>query len=328
MKLCVILDPLPSIKPYKDSTYAMMVEAAARGHTLHVMMQEGLLWKDGRVLGGAAPLTLTGDEEDWYRLGSSQELALETFDAVLMRKDPPFDMEYVTSTWLLERAVAQGARVFNHPQAIRDHSEKLAIAEFPQFTVRTLVTRLDWELQRFIDEQGDAVLKPLDGMGGAGIFRVRRDDANRNVIVETMCEYGRRSVMAQRYIPEIAQGDKRVLLIAGEAVPYCLARIPKPGESRGNLAAGGTGVARPLSPRDKEIAAAIGPTLAARGLLLVGLDIIGDYLTEVNVTSPTCFREIAAQTGFNVAAMFLDALEHAVAPAIVSSPFSAAKLRT
>ena len=321
MKVCVILDPLERIKPYKDSTYAIMLEAASRGHRVFVMMQEGLLWKKGRVLGGIAPITLTDDEEDWYRLGTSAEMPLTDFDAVLMRKDPPFDMEYVTSTWLLERAVAEGARVFNHPPAIRDHSEKLAIAEFPQFTTPTLVTRLPWEVQAFIDEHRDTVLKPLDGMGGAGIFRVAHNDPNRNVIVETLCADGARTIMAQRYIPQISEGDKRVLLIAGKPVPYCLARIPKEGESRGNLAVGGIGVARPLTERDKEIAAALGPVLASRGLLLVGVDIIGDYLTEINVTSPTCFREIAAQTGFNVAGMFVDALEAFVAGA-------AATLRT
>ncbi|HKO86956.1 MAG TPA: glutathione synthase [Burkholderiales bacterium] len=315
MKLCIILDPLERIKPYKDSTYAMMVEATARGHTVFVMMQEGLLWKNGRVLGGAAPIQMTGNEEDWYRLGASKEMPLTDFDAVLMRKDPPFDIEYVTSTWLLERAVAQGARVFNHPPAIRDHSEKLAIAEFPQFIVPTLVTRLAWEVQAFIDEHRDTILKPMDGMGGAGIFRVTHKDPNRNVIVETLCPDGSRTIMAQRYIPEIRDGDKRVLLIAGKPVPYSLARIPKEGESRGNLAAGGIGVARPLTARDKEIAAALGPVLAARGLLLVGIDIIGDYLTEINVTSPTCFREIATQTGFNVAGMFIDALESFVSGA-------------
>lgn len=309
MKICVILDPLDQIKVYKDSTYAMMMEAQTRGHTLHVMMQEGLLWKGGRVLGGVTPITLSGNEDDWYRLGASSEMPLEAFDAVLMRKDPPFDMEYVTSTWLLERAVAQGARVFNHPPAIRDHSEKLAIAEFPQFTAPTLVTRLDWEIQAFIDEQRDTVLKPLDGMGGASIFRVAHNDPNRNVIVETLCRDGARSIMAQRYIPEIRDGDKRVLVIAGKPVPYCLARIPKAGESRGNLAAGGTGVARPLTERDKQIAETIGPVLAARGILLAGIDVIGDYLTEINVTSPTCFREITAQTGFDVAGMFMGALE-------------------
>ncbi|HEY9396840.1 MAG TPA: glutathione synthase [Burkholderiales bacterium] len=313
MKLSIILDPLEAIKPYKDSTYAMMVEAARRGYELHVMMQEGLMWKNGRVLGGAAPITLTGDEADWYRLGTSRETALTEFDAVLMRKDPPFDMEYVTSTWLLERAVAEGATVFNHPRSVRDHSEKLAIAEFPQYTVPTLVTRLPWELQLFIDEQRDTVLKPLDGMGGAGIFRVAHNDQNRNAIVEMLSRDGERTIMAQRFIPEISEGDKRILLIGGKPAPYSLARIPKAGETRGNLAVGGVGVAKPLSARDLEIAEMLGPILAQRGLLLVGLDVIGDYITEINVTSPTCFREIASQTGFDVAKMYIDALEAAVA---------------
>lgn len=312
MKLCVILDPLPSLQPAKDSTYAMMVEAARRGHSLYVMMQDALMWKDQRVKGWATTLRLTGDEADWYRQGAPELVTLADFDAVLMRKDPPFDMEYVTSTWLLERAVAEGARVYNDPRALRDHSEKLAIAEFPQFTVPTLVTRLADELQSFIDEQRDVVLKPLDGMGGAGIFRVSHSDLNRNAIVELLSQQGRRTLMAQRYIPEISAGDKRILLIGGEVVPYSLARIPMAGEWRGNLAVGGRGVAQPLSPRDQEIAAALGPVLAARGLLLVGLDVIGDYITEINVTSPTCFREITAQTGFDVAAMYLDALEQSV----------------
>jgi glutathione synthase len=313
MKLCVILDPLATIKAYKDSTYAMMAEAASRGHVVQVMMQQGLMWKDGCVKAHSTPITLTGDLHDWYRLGAAEETPLREFDAVLMRKDPPFDMEFVTSTWLLERAQAEGARVFNHPRSLRDHSEKLAIAEFAQFTAATLVTRLPDEVQAFIDAQRDTILKPLDGMGGAGIFRVRHNDPNRNVIVEMLCEQGARTIMAQRYIPEIRDGDKRILLIAGKPVPYSLARIPKAGESRGNLAAGGTGVARPLSARDREIAETLGPVLAARGLLLVGLDVIGDYLTEVNVTSPTCFREIQDQTGFDVAAMFIDALEAAIA---------------
>jgi glutathione synthase len=313
MKFCIILDPLEAIKPYKDSTYAMMVEAARRGHELHVMMQEALMWKNGRVLGGALPITLTGDEADWYRLGASRETALTEFDAVLMRKDPPFDMEYVTSTWLLERAMAEGATVYNHPRSVRDHSEKLAIAEFAEYTVPTLVTRLASELQAFIDEQRDTVLKPLDGMGGAGIFRVAHNDLNRNAIVEVLSQDGARTIMAQRFIPEISEGDKRILLIGGKPVPYSLARIPKAGETRGNLAVGGTGVARPLSARDQEIAAALGPILAQRGLLLVGLDVIGDSITEINVTSPTCFREITDQTGFDVAKMYIDALEEAVA---------------
>ncbi len=323
MKLLFILDPLPELKTYKDTSFAMMVEAVRRGHEIHFAPQEGLMWKGGRVVGEHCRLHLINAErylgnaalhdDDWYRLElPPRETPLAEFDAVLMRKDPPFDLEYVTSTWLLEAATREGARVFNDPGAIRDHSEKLAIAQFPQYTVPTLVTRLEGQLQRFIDAQGDVVLKPLEGYGGAGVFRVTDADPNRNVIIETLTGRGAHSIMAQRYIPEIRDGDKRVLLIAGEAVPYSLARIPKPGESRGNLAAGGTGVARPLSPRDREIAAAIGPVLARRGLLLVGLDVIGDWLTEVNVTSPTCFQEIAQQTGLNVAGTFLDALEKAV----------------
>ena len=311
MKLVFIADPLDSFKIYKDSTYAMMVEAARRGHELYFALQEGLMWKGGRVLAEHAGLTLTGSKDPWYRTGTARQAALAEFDAVLMRKDPPFDAEYLAGTWLLELAQNEGARVFNHPRALRDHSEKLAIAEFPQFAAPTLVTRLETELQEFIDANGDVVLKPLDAMGGHSVFRVTDRDPNRNVIIETLTDYGARSIMAQRYIPEIRDGDKRILLIAGKPVPHCLARIPKPGETRGNLAAGGTGVARPLSRRDLEIAEALGPRLAARGLLLVGLDVIGDWLTEINVTSPTCFREITDQTGFDVAGMFLDALEAA-----------------
>jgi len=311
VKLAFILDPLPSIKTYKDSTYAMMVEAARRGHELFFMLQESLMWKGGVVIGENARLTLTGDQDRWYHIDLPRETPLAEFDAVLMRKDPPFDAEYVASTWLLEQAVREGARVFNDPRAIRDHSEKLAVAEFPQYCVPTLVTRLPGQIHAFIEAQGDVVVKPLDGMGGEGIFRVTDADPNRYVIVETVTAHGRRTVMAQRYIPEIREGDKRILLIGGEPVPYSLARIPKPGETRGNLAVGGKGVARPLSERDREIATALGKVLAPRGLLLIGLDVIGDYLTEVNVTSPTCFREITDQSGFDVPAMFVDALEAA-----------------
>ncbi|TSA12370.1 MAG: glutathione synthase [Betaproteobacteria bacterium] len=313
MKIAIILDPLDAIKTYKDTTYAMMVEAAARGHQLHVLMRDGVMWKQGRVIGESRRLELTGEKERWYRIDPPREDALSDFDAVLMRKDPPFDMEYVTATWLLELAGREGARVFNDPRALRDHSEKLAIAEFPQFTAPSLVSRMERQIHQFIDEHTDVVVKPLDGMGGAQIFRVTKTDPNRNVIVETLTWHGTRSIMAQRYIPEISAGDKRILLIAGEPVPYSLARIPKAGETRGNLAVGGTGVAQPLSSRDREIATALGPVLARRGLLLVGLDAIGDYLTEINVTSPTCFREIHEQTGCNVAALFIDALEKACA---------------
>ncbi|MEW6688113.1 MAG: glutathione synthase, partial [Pseudomonadota bacterium] len=255
------------------------------------------------------------DDKDWYETqGDLAEHALAGFDAVLMRKDPPFDLEYLTSLWFLTQAEREGARVFNNPAAVRDHNEKLGILEFPQFIPPTLATREPDAVHAFIDEHKDVILKRLDGMGGESIFRVRRDDPNRTVIIETMVAGGARTIMAQRYLPEIRDGDKRILLIGGEAVPHALARLARPGESRANLAAGGTGVARPLSGRDREIAGALGPVLAARGLLLVGLDVIGEYLTEVNVTSPTCFREIQDQTGFDVAGMFLDSLEQNINP--------------
>jgi glutathione synthase len=287
----------------------MMRAAQAAGHAVSVCEQTALLWTKASVAARATRLSLTDQDEDWYRAHESVEQPLREFDAVLMRKDPPFDMEYVASTWLLSQAEREGAKVFNKPGAVRDHNEKFSIAEFAHFTVPSLVSRRMEDLQRFVDEHRHVVLKRLDGMGGAGIFVLRHDDPNRNVIVETVSDGGTRSVMAQRYIPEIAQGDKRVLLIDGEIVPHCLARIPKPGESRGNLAAGARGVAQPVSERHREIAAALGPKLAARGLLLVGLDVIGDWLTEINVTSPTCFREIRDQSGFDVARMFLEALE-------------------
>ena len=316
MRIAIILDPLGELKTYKDSTYAMMVEASARGHTLLVCEQAELALEGGRVVARVRPLELTdttGQALAWYRLGREVVEPLTAFDAVLMRKDPPFDMEYLYSTYLLEHAARQGARVFNDPRAVRDHNEKMAISEFPQFTAPTIVTRDANRLRAFVAEHGEAVFKLLDGMGGSSIFRARDGDPNLSVIIETMNCFGERTVMAQRFLPEIADGDKRVLLIGGQVVPYCLARIPKQGEARGNLAAGGTGVARPLSARDREIGEALGPLLASRGLLLVGLDVIGDCLTEVNVTSPTCFQEIMQQTGFDVAGMFVDALERAVA---------------
>src|SRR5258706_1058754 len=312
MKLAFITDPLASFKLAKDSTYAMMVEAAKRGHELYFTLQEGLMWKGGRVLGECRHIPLGGWTRSWPRGAGARGRPAPGSAAGLMRRAPPFDTEYVASTWLLELAQSEGAKVFNDPRAVRDHSEKLAIAKYAAYAAPTLVTRLDAQIQEFIDEQGDVVLKPLDGMGGASVFRVAAGDPNRNVIVETLLGDGAKSVMAQRYIPEIRDGDKRILLIAGKPVPHCLARIPKPGETRGNLAAGGTGVAKPLSKRDLEIANALGPELAREGLLLVGLDVIGDYLTEINVTSPTCFQEITQQTGFNVAGMFLDAVEAAV----------------
>ncbi len=312
MKLAFIVDPLDGFKLEKDTTYAIMRAAATRGHTLYVMQQEDLAWHKNGVIGHATQLHLTGESPRWHRLDAPADTPLEQFDAVLMRKDPPFDMEYVYSTYLLEIAERRGARVFNRPQAIRDFNEKMAIARFAEFTAPTLVTRRLDLLHTFLQEHADIILKPLDGMGGASVFRVRTADPNLNVIIETLTSDGQRTIMAQRYIPDISNGDKRVLVIGGQPVPYCLARIPKAGETRGNLAAGGSGVARELTVRDRLIAETLGPQLAAAGLLLVGLDVIGDFLTEVNVTSPTCFQEITAQSGFDVAAMFLDALESAI----------------
>ena len=309
LNIAFIVDPLEEFKIYKDTTYAIMREAAARGHALFTMQQEDLLWRRNKVAGMASKLHLTGDAHAWFRSEASTETELQKFDAVLMRKDPPFDMEYVYSTYLLELAEQQGARVINRPRAIRDYNEKMAIARFAEFTAPSLVTRKETLIRDFIAEHHDIILKPLDGMGGVSVFRVHEGDHNLNVIIETLTHYGRRTVMAQRFIPEIRDGDKRVLVIGGEPVPYSLARIPKKGETRGNLAAGGTGVARELSTRDREIALAMGPAFVEDGLMLVGLDVIGDYLTEVNVTSPTCFQEITEQTGFNVAGMMLDKLE-------------------
>ncbi|MDR0701008.1 MAG: glutathione synthase [Azoarcus sp.] len=307
--IAFIIDPLPALKAYKDSSVAMMRAAAARGHTSWAILRADLLWRDGLVAARTVPLTLCDDGHDWYETGREEFRALSSFDAVLMRQDPPFDFEYIAATWLLERAVAVGARVFNAPRAVRDHSEKLAIAEFPQFTAATLVAREPGCLHAFIDEMGDVVLKPLDGMGGSQVFRVSARDPNRNVIVETLAAHGARTIMAQRYLPGIRDGDKRVLLIGGEVIPYALARIPREGETRGNLAAGGRGVAMPLTAREQEIAEFLAPILWSRGLLIVGLDIIDGHLTEINVTSPTCMAEIAAQQGFDVAGKVIDVLE-------------------
>jgi glutathione synthase len=267
------------------------------------------------VLAAARRIVLTGSLDDWVEASDAEARALAEFDAVLMRKDPPFDSEYFYATHLLQRAEADGARVFNSPRALRDHPEKLAILEFPQFIGPTLVTRSADDVRAFHAEHRDIILKPLDGMGGMGIFRVCADGLNLGSITETLNRHGATTLMVQRFLPEIVAGDKRILVIGGEPVPYCLARIPQGSEIRGNLAAGGKGVAQALSARDREIAESMGPQLAQRGLLLVGLDVIGDSLTEINVTSPTCFQEIHQQTGFDVAGMFVDALEVALAAA-------------
>jgi len=314
MKLLFITDPLESFKIYKDTTFAMMREAQRRGHTLAVCLPQDLVWQRGsQVTARVRDIVLTGDSTNWFQAQPLRSAALTAFDAVLMRKDPPFDSEYFYATHLLEQAEREGARVFNKPRALRDHPEKLAIMEFPQFIGPTLVTRDPQDIQRFHAEHQDIILKPLDGMGGMGIFRVGPDGLNLGSITETLNRHGAQSVMVQKFLPEITEGDKRVLVIGGKPVPFCLARIPQGSEVRGNLAAGGKGVARALSARDWEIAEALGPVLHSRGLLLAGVDVIGDCVTEINVTSPTCFQEIYDQTGCDVAFLFVDALEEAVA---------------
>jgi glutathione synthase len=309
MKLLFVADPLSTFKTYKDSTFAMMREAASRGMTLWACEPREIVWqRGGRVQTAARRITLTGDAHDWFDEQEAATLDLADFDAVLMRKDPPFDAEYLYTTHLLTQAEREGARVFNRPQALREHPEKLAILEFPLLIAPTLVTRDIQAIREFHAAHRDIILKPLDGMGGMGIFRVRDDGLNLGSIAETLTNDGQQTIMVQQFLPAIAQGDKRVLLIDGEPVPFALARIPQGGEVRGNLAAGGKGVAQPLSESDLVIARQLGPILAARGLLLVGLDIIGERLTEINVTSPTCFQEITQQTGFDVAARYIDSL--------------------
>ena len=313
MQLLFIADPLESFKTTKDTTFSMMREAQRRGHTIAACEPQDVMWeRGGPVMAHVRDIVLTGHADGWFSVRQERAVALAGFDAVLMRKDPPFDSEYFYATHLLEQAERDGARVFNKPRALRDHPEKLAIMEFPQFIGPTLVTRDARDIQRFHAEHRDIILKPLDGMGGMGIFRVGPDGLNLGSITETLNRGGAQSLMVQKFLPEIAEGDKRVLVIGGKPVPFCLARIPQGSEVRGNLAAGGKGVARPLSERDFEIAHALGPILQSRGLLLAGVDVIGDCVTEINVTSPTCFQEIQQQTGCDVPALFIDALESAV----------------
>jgi len=309
MKLLFIADPLDTFKAHKDSTLTMMREAQARGHEVWACDTPDLQWQSQQTVSAAMQqIYLTGDSAAWYKRLQAACLPLHTMDAVVMRKDPPFDSEYVYATHLLSQAESEGARVFNNPVALREHPEKLALMAFARFAPPTLVTRQAEAVRDFHAKHQDIILKPLDGMGGMGIFRVKDDGLNLGSVIETLNQNGRQTLMVQKFLPAITQGDKRVLLINGQAVPFALARIPQGNEVRGNLAAGGKGVAQALSQQDQAIAQAMGPVLAARGLLLVGLDIIGDCLTEVNVTSPTGFREIMDQTGFDVAAMFMDAL--------------------
>ena len=315
MNILFVTDPLATFKIYKDTTFAMMREAQARGHQVLACEPRQMAWVSGaRVQAHVTAIRLTGDKESWYSVESAERRNLCEFDAIVMRKDPPFDSEYFYATHLLEQAEREGAHVFNKPRALRDHPEKLAILEFPEFIGPTLVTRSAQDVRQFHAEHQDIILKPLDGMGGTGIFRVKADGLNLGSIIETLNQEGAETIMVQRFLPAIEQGDKRVLVIGGQPVPFSLARIPQGGEVRGNLAAGGIGVAQPLTERDRFIAESLGPVLHARGLLLVGLDVIGDSLTEINVTSPTCFQEIFDQTGFDVAAMFIDALERALKP--------------
>jgi len=313
MKILFVADPLESFKIYKDTTFAMMREAQKRRHQVVACQMTDVRWQRGEsVSAQVRHITLTGQPDTWFTETSSSRANLKDFGAVIMRTDPPFDSEYFYATHLLSQAEREGAKVFNSPAALRNHPEKLAILEFPQFIAPTLVTRSEADIRAFHAEHGTIILKPLDGMGGTGIFKVGADGLNLGVIIETINRGGSQTVMVQKFLPGIAQGDKRVLLIGGKPVPFCLARIPQGGEVRGNLAAGGKGVAQPISARDREIAEALGPILFARGLMLVGLDIIGDSLTEINVTSPTCFQEITDQMGCNVAALFMDAVEAAL----------------
>jgi glutathione synthase len=309
LNVAVVMDPIASIKIAKDSTFAMLLEAQRRGHALHYVAPGGLAIASGRAMARMAPLTVKDDPKDWFTIGPLEARPLADMAAVLMRTDPPVDPNYVHDTQILGLAQAEGVMIVNDPQGLRDLNEKLAALLFPQCCPPTLVSRDATELRAFIAEHGDAVLKTLDGMGGRSIFRARRGDPNVNVILETLTEGGHHLAMAQRYIPEITAGDKRILLVDGEPIDYCLARVPQGDEFRGNLAAGGRGEGRPLSERDRWIAAEVGPEMKRRGMLFVGLDVIGDYLTEVNVTSPTCIRELDAQFGLNIAGRLFDAIE-------------------
>ena len=312
MNFLFIADPLESFKIKKDSTLAMMRAAQAAGHRLWFCQNRNILWKDDLVIADCQTLAVKPSSSSWFELGSMESRSLKSFSAVFMRTDPPFDIEYLNTTWLLSAAARQGAKVFNDPAAVRDHSEKLSITEFLELIPPTLVTRELSAIEEFHQTHRDIVIKPLDGMGGMGVFRVGSDGLNLASIVETLGENGTRTLMVQRFLPEIAQGDKRVLLIGGEVVPFSLARIPQGNEIRGNLAAGGKGVAMPLTEAEKRIAERLAPILNQRGLFLVGLDLIGGYLTEINVTSPTCFVEITEQSGFDVSQFFIKALEKAL----------------
>ncbi|ELX8380619.1 glutathione synthase [Providencia vermicola] len=309
IKLGIVMDPISSIKIKKDTSFAMMLEAQRRGYEIHYMEMNDLYLYQGEARATTKTVTVEENPNNWYQFTSEQDIALGDLDAILMRKDPPFDTEFIYATYILERAEQAGALIVNKPQSLRDCNEKLFTAWFPELTPDTLVTRNAKQLREFHQKHGDVIFKPLDGMGGASIFRLKQDDPNVGVIIETLTEHATRYCMAQNYLPAIKDGDKRVLVVDGEPVPYCLARIPAQGETRGNLAAGGRGEARPLSESDWAIARAVAPTLKAKGLYFVGLDIIGDRLTEINVTSPTCAREIEAAYNISITGMLMDAIE-------------------
>ncbi|MGB0721541.1 MAG: glutathione synthase [Gammaproteobacteria bacterium] len=312
-QLGIVMDPIRSINIKKDSSFAMLLAAQSRGWALTYMEMDDLYLRDGIACARQTPLSVRDDPASWFELGEPRERPLGELDVILMRKDPPVDDEFVYATHILERAETDGCQVVNRAAALRDWNEKLATARFPQCCVPTLVSRDPARLRAFLEEHPDSVMKPLNAMGGAEVFHVRKGDLNTSVIIETLTRHGQRQIMAQRFIPEISEGDKRILMIDGEAVPYALARIPAEGEARGNLAAGGRGEGVPLSERDRWICDQLGPTLRDAGLRFVGIDVIGDYLTEINVTSPTCIRELDALYGLDIAGDLMDAI--AVPPA-------------
>ncbi|MEZ9196810.1 glutathione synthase [Shewanella sp. 10N.286.54.B9] len=309
IKLGIVMDPISDINIKKDSSFAMLMAAQARGYQLFYMEMNDLAMVNGQAMATMRALTVKQDPLDWYQLEEAVDTPLADLDVILMRKDPPFDTEFVYSTYMLERAEEQGVLIVNKPQSLRDANEKLFTAWFSEFTPETVVTRDEQRIRAFHKAKGDIILKPLDGMGGSSIFRVKKDDPNLGVIIETLTNEGQQYAMAQAFIPDITSGDKRILVVDGEPVPYSLARIPQKGETRGNLAAGGRGVAQPLSESDWHIARTIGPELKKRGLIFVGLDVIGDKLTEINVTSPTCIKEIEAAFDVDISGMLMDAIE-------------------
>lgn len=313
IKLGVVMDPIDTITYKKDSTLAMLLEAQQRGYQLYYMEQANLYWQAQQAMAHMRPLQVFANPDCWFRLDEPENLPLSSLDVILMRKDPPFDTDYIYTTYLLELAEQAGSLIVNKPQSLRDANEKFFISHFPECIPNTLVASDKALIKTFLAEQGDIILKPLDSMGGASIFRVRRDDPNVNVIIETLTHHGRRLIMVQRYLPEISRGDKRILLINGEPVPYALARMPAKGETRANLATGGEGVGIELTDRDLWICQQVSPSLKARGLYFVGIDVIGDYLTEINVTSPTCIRELDAQFGLNISGQLMDCIEQTLA---------------